>query len=256
MGAAGGTERPAGVTMTAERERILAAHRSIRVFQPEPLPDGMLERLVGEAQRAPSDATGQMYSFVRIVDATLRRRIAKLSGTQTHVVDAAEFLVVCADLHRLAGVVERSGRLPGTFPATGMHFGVVDATLAAQRLIDAAEAIGLGVCCIGGILDGIEALVELLVLPPGVLPLFGLCLGWPGEDPGERPRVATASVLHTDRYRDQGGDALEADIAVMARTTRSRDWPNVLARYFASGGIMEQRETGLRGVLARQGFSW
>jgi FMN reductase (NADPH) len=132
----------------------------------------------------------------------------------------------------------------------------VDATLAAQRLIDAAEALGLGVCCIGGILDGIEALVELLALPGGVVPLFGLCVGWPGEDPAERPRVATASVLHTDRYRDRDVGALEADVAVMAATTRSRDWPKVLARYFASGGIMEQREAALRRVLVRQGFSW
>jgi nitroreductase len=242
--------------MTGEQERILAPHRTIRVFRSEPLPDDMLERLVAEAQRAPSDATGQMYSFVRIVDVRRRREIAELSGAQAHIAEAAEFLVVCADLHRLARVLEGSGRLPGTFPAAGLHFAVVDATLAAQRLIDAAEAVGLGVCCIGGILDGIEALVELLVLPGGVLPLFGLCVGWPGEEPAARPRVASASVLHTDRYRDQDADAIQADVAAMAATTRSRDWPKVLAKYFASGGVMEEREEPLRRVLARQGFSW
>jgi FMN reductase (NADPH) len=256
MGAASRSSRLAGVTMTGEFERILAPHRTIRVFRSDPLPDGMIERLVAEAQRAPSDATGQMYSFVRIVDAGLRREIAELSGGQTHIAEAAEFLVVCADLHRLTQVLEQSGRLPGRFPAAGLHFAVVDATLAAQRLIDAAEAVSLGVCCIGGILDGIEALVELLALPVAVLPLFGLCIGWPGEEPGERPRVATASVLHTDRYRDRDVDATRADIAVMAATTRSRDWPKVLAKYFASGGVMEQREEALRRVLARQGFSW
>ena len=242
--------------MTGEPERILAPHRTIRVFRSEPLPDGMIERLVAEAQRAPSDATGQMYSFVRIVDARRRREIAELSGGQAHIAEAAEFFVVCADLHRLTRVLEQSGRLPGTFPAAGLHFAIVDSTLAAQRLIDAAEAVGLGVCCIGGILDGIEALVELLALPGGVVPVFGLCVGWPGEDPAERPRVATASVVHTDRYSDRVAGALEADIAVMAATTRSGDWPKVLAKYFASGGVMEQREESLRRVLARQGFSW
>ena len=256
MGAASRSSRLAGVTMTGDQERILAPHRTIRVFRREPLPGGMMERLVAEAQRAPSDATGQMYSFVRIVDARRRREIAELSGGQAHIAEAAEFLVVCADLHGLARVLEHGGRMPGAFPAAGLHFAVVDATLAAQRLIDAAEAVGLGVCCIGGILDGIEALIEMLALPGGVLPLFGLCVGWPGEDPAERPRVATASVLHTDRYRDRDVGALEADIAVMAATTRSRDWPKVLAKYFASGGVMEQREEALRRVLARQGFSW
>ena len=237
-------------------DRILAAHRSIRIFRPEPLPDGMTERLVLEAQRAPSDATGQMYSFVRICDRELRKRVAALSGDQRHVAEAAEFLVVCADINRLARVLEHRGEKPGRFPATGLHFALVDATLVAQRLIDAAEALGLGTVCIGGILNGIEELVEMLALPAGVLPLFGLCIGWPGEEPVERPRVAMTSVLHTDRYRQQAAEAIENDLRVMAPTTRSRDWGRVLARYFAAGGIMEQREAALRRVLERQGFAW
>ncbi|MFI5143470.1 MAG: nitroreductase family protein [Thermoanaerobaculales bacterium] len=242
--------------MSAERERILAPHRSIRAFRAEALPAGMLERLVAEAQRAPTDASGQMYSFVRVVDSTVRERIAAFSGDQQHVADAAEFLAVCSDLRRLSRVLELRGFTPGHFPAVGLHFAIVDATLAAQRLIDATEAVGLGVCCIGGILNGVEELVELLALPPSVLPLFGLCVGWPEEAPVERPRVALGAVLHQDRYRDQTRDEVEADIAAMALTTRSRDWLKVLSRYFAAGGTMEQREDALRRVLERQGFSW
>jgi len=237
-------------------DRILAAHRSIRVFRPEPLPEGMFERLVTEAQRAPSDATGQMYSFVRICDPPLRLRLSALSGDQRHIVEAAELLVVCGDLHRLARVLEHRGGRTGHFPATGLHFAVVDATLAAQRLIDAAESAGLGTVCVGGILNGIEEVVQLLALPSGVLPLFGLCVGWPGEEPGERPRVAMASVLHTDRYHDQDVEAIERDLTLMATTTRSRDWVRVLTRYFAADGIMEQREPALRRVLERQAFAW
>jgi nitroreductase len=237
-------------------ERILAPHRSVRVFRAEPLPPGTLERLVTEAQRAPSDATGQMYSFVRVADPDLRRRVAGLAGDQRHIVEASEFLVVCADLHRLARVLELRGRRPGRFPATGLHFAAVDASLAAQRLIDAAEALGLGTVCIGGILEGVEALVDLLALPAAVLPLFGLCVGWPGESPAERPRVAVASVLHTDRYRPQSPEAAESDVATMAATTRSGDWVKVLSRYFAEAGVMERREAALRRVLQRQGFAW
>ena len=235
---------------------ILAPHRSIRVFRSDPLPAGTIERLVAEAQRAPTDATGQLYSFVRVADRARRQRIAEFSGDQQHVLDAAEFLVVCADLHRLARLLELHGREAGEYPATGLHFGVIDATLAAQRLIDAAEAIGLGTVCIGGILNGVEELIEILVLPSGVLPLFGLCLGWPGEAPVARPRVALGSVLHADKYHDLTPQAAAADIAAMAPITRSGSWPSVLARYFASGGTMEQREPALRRALERQGFAW
>ena len=237
-------------------EPILAPHRSVRMFRPEPLPEGMLDRIVREAQRAPTDATAQMYSFVRVASGEIRRRIAAFSGDQSHVVDAAEFLVVCADLYRLEGELQSRGHRLGAYPAAALHFAVVDASLAAQRLVDAAEALGLGTVCIGGILNGIEELVGLLALPRGVLPLFGLCLGRPGETPVERPRVALASVLHTDRYQGQTLDAIEADIVSMAAVTRSGDWVGVLARYFAAGGTMEQREGALRRVLERQGFAW
>lgn len=237
-------------------DRILAPHRSIRVFRSEPLPDGMTERLVSDAQRAPSDATGQMYSFVRLRDRDLRLRVSELSGNQRHILEAPEFLIVCADTRRVARILAFRGEEPGRFPATALHFAAVDATLAAQRLVDAAEAVGLGTVCIGGIVTGIEALVDLLALPPGVLPLFGVCLGWPGEEPKERPRVAMASVLHTDRYRDQDTDAIERDLDAMASTTRSGDWTRVLSRYFGAGGIMEQREAGLRRALEHQGFAW
>lgn len=242
--------------MSAPPDRILAPHRSIRTFRAETLPAGMLERLVTEAQRAPTDATGQMYSFVRVVDPTARERIAAFSGDQRHIAEAAEFLVVCTDLHRLSRVLELRGFTPGRFPAAGLHFGMVDAALAAQRLIDAAEAVGLGICCIGGVINSIEELVELLALPTGVLPLFGLCLGWPAEAPAERPRVALGEVLHEGRYRNQTREEIEADVAAMALTTRSRDWLKVLSRYFAAGGTMEQREGALRRMLDRQGFAW
>ncbi|HVN76464.1 MAG TPA: nitroreductase family protein [Thermoanaerobaculaceae bacterium] len=239
-----------------DTDPILAPHRSVRAFRPEPLPGGLLARLVAEAQRAPTDATAQMYSFIRVSSAGLRARIAELAGGQSHIAEAAEFVVVCADVHRHEAVLGSRGRVPGAYPATGLHFASVDATLAAERLIDAAEALGLGTVCIGGILSGIEELVELLALPRGVLPLFGVCLGWPGEAPVERPRLALASVLHEDRYREPEAPAIDADVAAMAAITRSRDWVGILARYFAVGGTREQREAGLRRVLERQGFAW
>lgn len=235
---------------------ILAPHRSVRVFRREPLPEGTLARLVAEAQRAPTDATAQMYSFVRVTSEASRRRISELSGDQEHIVEAAEFLVVCADVHRHEAMIAARGHRPGAYPATGLHFAIVDASLAAQRLIDAAEALGLGTVCIGGILNGIEDLVEILALPRGVVPVFGLCLGWPGESPVERPRVALGSVLHEGRYHELTQEAASADVAAMAAVTRSRDWVDVLARYFAAGGTMERREEALRRVLRRQGFAW
>ena len=89
-----------------------------------------------------------------------------------------------------------------------------------------------------------------------MLPLFGLCVGWPGEAPVARPRVALTSVLHADTYHELTPEAIAADVTAMAPTTRSGDWATVLERYFAAGGTMEEREPALRRALERQGFAW
>lgn len=238
-----------------ENDQILQVHRSIRSYRPEPVGEELLARLLATAQHAPTDATAQMATLIRIRDRELRQRIATLSGEQEHVCEAAEFFVVCADIHRLQAILIASELVPGQYPGTGLHFATVDATLVAQRLVDAAEMVGLGTCCIGGVLNGIEELVELLALPPGVVPLFGLCLGWPAEQPPARPRVALESMVHIDRYGNYPEPQIAEDVAAMAAITRSGDWLRVLSSYFASGGIMEEREWPWRRALARQGFA-
>lgn len=238
-----------------ENDQILQVHRSIRSYRPEPVGEELLARLLATAQHAPTDATAQMATLIRIRDRELRQRIATLCGEQEHVCEAAEFFVVCADIHRLQAILTASELVPGQYPGTGLHFATVDATLVAQRLVDAAETVGLGTCCIGGVLNGIEELVELLALPPGVMPLFGLCLGWPAEQPPARPRVALESMVHTDRYGNYSEPQIAEDVAAMAAITRSGDWLRVLSSYFASGGVMEEREWPWRRALARQGFA-
>ncbi|HNX50505.1 MAG TPA: nitroreductase family protein [Thermoanaerobaculaceae bacterium] len=247
----------AGPTSLAGSDQILPVHRSIREYRPDPIPAELLVRLLTTAQHAPTDATAQMATLIRVADPELRARIARLSGEQDHILTAPEFFVVCADLFRLQTILEANGLTAGRYPASGLHFATVDAALVAQRLVDAAEICGLGICCIGGILDAIEEVVELLVLPSGVVPLFGLCLGWPAEEPQERPRVALDSMVYTDRYGNYAGPSIEQDVATMAAITSRGDWLNVLATYFGSGGVMEEREWPWRRVLARQGFaSW
>ena len=42
---------------------------------------------------------------------------------------------------------------------------------------------------------------ELLALPERVVPVAGLCVGWPAEPGGVTPRLGLEITLHEDRYR-------------------------------------------------------
>lgn len=233
---------------------LLAPHRSIRRFKPQPVPEAVLLAVLSEAQRAPTDATAQMYSLVRIKDRDLRLAISQACGGVPPMESAPEFFLVCADLHRVQALLQLEGLPAGSFPHIGLHFATVDATLVAQRLMDAAEAAGLGVCPIGAIVNGIARLPQLCQLPPLVMPLFGLCLGFPEEDPPWRPRLPLSLVVHENTYRSPQQEELQQAAALMNPITRSGSWLSVLARYFAAGGIMEEREASFRTTLEQQGF--
>lgn len=235
-------------------QRYLVPHRSVRQFKPDPVPEELVQELLREAQRAPTDATAQMYSLVRIKDRKLRLALSAGCGGVPPMEAAPEFFVICADLARLRLLLSLEDQKLGDFPAIGLHFATVDATLVAQRLMDAAEAAGLGVCPIGALANGIEEVVRLLQLPPLVMPLFGLCLGYPQEEPPERPRLPLSLVLFTDAYGLLPSAVLKEASELMNPITRSGHWLGILSRYFAERGTMEERETAWRKTLRAQGF--
>ena len=88
------------------------------------------------------------------------------------------------------------------------HFiiATTDCTLAAQNAVVAAESLGLGICYIGGIRNDPQQVADLLELPDQVYPVFGLCLGWPDQDPMLKPRLPLSVTLKEERY-DESNDA-------------------------------------------------
>ncbi len=238
---------------TEDVRAFFERHRTVRRYRPEPMPAEHLDTILFAAQHAPTDATAQMYSFIRLVNPELRARVADLTRNP-HFATGAEAFVVCMDVARLRALLELRGYTFGEWSATSVHFGIGDAVLAGQTMLLAAEMLGYQGCWIGGVLSALPELVALLGLPPGVLPFAGLTLGLPDESPAQRPRVARALVLHEDRYHLPDADALERALADMAPITARGDWAQTLARYFATGGTMEDRERQLRAVLAAQGF--
>lgn len=226
---------------------------SVRKFKPEPLREGDLDKLLLAAQRAPTDATAQMYSLLRVTDPALRAELARLSNNP-HIQVAAEFFLVLADVHRLRRLVEYRGGAWGYWPRTAAHFAIVDAVLAGSALAIMAESLGYGICWIGGVLECIEQIGELCALPTGVFPVAGLCVGVPEEIPAPRPRLGRALVVHENRYREPEPTELERAYGDMRPITRSGDWYKVLERYFTRGGIMEQRELAYQRFTTRQGF--
>ena len=181
----------------------LLAHRSVRAFAPTALPDGILETLVAAAQSASSSSNLQSWSVVAVEDPEKKARLSELAGAQAFIRQAPLLLVWLADLSRNERVAaEQHVTLEAINYLETLFIGIIDAALAAQNAVVALESLGLGAVYVGAIRNKPEAVAAELGLPPRVMPVFGLSVGYPDSavPTGVKPRLPQRAVLHHETY--------------------------------------------------------
>lgn len=241
-----------------EMLRLLMAHRSIRKFTTRAIEPELLAEIVSCGQAAATSSFLQGATLIQVNDKASRKALAVLAGNQRHVETCAEFLVFCADLRRAGNCCERHQK--GFSGEYTEHFMIatIDTALFAQNVVIAAESLGLGICYIGGIRNNPREVSDLLRLPQGVYPVFGLCLGYPDQNPEVKPRLPLSVVLKQDVYDDSGD----------AETIASYD-ERVKEYYYARTGgghgtpwslqvatlLSEKSRPHMRAFLAEQGFT-
>lgn len=182
-------------------------HRSVRHFAEDLLSKETVQSLIACAQSASTSSNLQLYSIISVADPGRRAQLAELCANQAHVLRAPLFLAFFADHYR----VKQAGTAVGE-QCSGLDYNefytmaVIDASLAAERLVCAAEASGLGVCYIGALRNNPQGVADFFELPPGVVGLFGLCVGVPdiNKDASLKPRIGQSSVYFEEKYRSSG----------------------------------------------------
>lgn len=185
-----------------ETIETMFAHRSIRAFKDKPLSEEQIHTLVKAAQSASTSSYIQAYSIIGVKDKEKKKQLAELAGGQSYVEKNGHFFVFCADFNRHQATSEMHGTdVTETVQSTEKFMvGLIDAALAAQNASIAAESMGLGICYIGGIRNDLEKVNDLLNLPQYVVPLFGLCVGYPDQEPDVKPRLPLENIYHVDEY--------------------------------------------------------
>jgi nitroreductase len=197
----------------------MRSHRSIRAFSDQKITAEQRAAILDAAQSASTSSFLQCSSIIRITDTDVREALVTLSGGQKYVAQAAEFWVFCADFNRNQQICPEAQ----LGLAEQLLLGCVDTALMAQNAMVAAESLGLGGCYIGGIRNNIAEVTTLLGLPKFVLPLFGLCLGSPEQDPDTKPRMPTAMLVHENRYQPVDPELLAEYDRELVAYYQSRD---------------------------------
>lgn len=254
--------RPKAASKLSYALETMLAHRSVRAFLPDALPEGVLEWAIAAASSASTSSNMQAWSVIAIRDPAMRDLMAQLSGNQEHVRKAPVFLAWVADLSRLERAAQREDKPDIVLDYLDFFLvSVVDAALAAQNAAIAFEAAGLGINYIGGIRSHVKEVAAALALPPRSFVAFGMCVGWP--DPAHpasiKPRLPQSVVLHDEKYghHAEAGliDAydLRASAFQQEQNLPPRRWTAHAARQATDHAYVNKRKD-LHDVLRALGF--
>jgi len=193
--AGGSGETPAIV------DRIMA-RKTVRRYTSELPPEPLLDLLTAAALSASSKSDFQQASILRVADPVVRAEIGAMFPAMPWIGVAPAFFVFLGDARRLQRIGDMRGKSVDNGVLEGFFNATVDAALALQTFILAAESAGLGCCPISVIRNKIDQVAPLLGLPDQVFPVAGLCVGYPADAGHVSLRLPRAATVHLDRYND------------------------------------------------------
>ena len=162
--------------MSEETLSLIWSRRTIRDFERREVEKETVDKLKAMTLRAPSAGNMEMYSILEVEDKEKKKQLAAICDNQKMIENAPLVWIFLCDMEKWKRYFTFS-KSPEKFnipmPELGagdMLLSFEDAVIAAENSVIAAEALGLGSCYIGDVLENGEKLVELFSLPRHVIP--------------------------------------------------------------------------------------
>jgi len=195
--------------------------RSIRKFKPDPVSDELLLQLLESARLAPSGSNTQPWRFIVVKDAETRQKLQEASYNQRHVGQAPVVIACCADIKAFGEFPERIDELiaVGALPektrevfVPSLKKGGMSADIKWHLLIAAtgntdiaiehialqAVELGLGTCWVRWFDD--NKVKEILEIPKNIEIIALIPVGYPAENPPQRPRFDLEKIVYYEKY--------------------------------------------------------
>ena len=191
---------------------VIEKRRSIRLYDPAPLAEQEKEAILHAAMRAPTAGAMMLYTIIEVNDSNKRAKLAETCDHQPFIATAPYLLLFLADYQRWMDLYEASGAparadelgIPSRPPGEGdLVLALMDALIAAQTAVIAAESLGIGSCYIGDIIENWEVHQQLFDLPRYTFPAALICFGRAARTPPgpQTARFERKYIVHSDSYR-------------------------------------------------------
>jgi len=201
------------MTAAGELECALRARRSVRRFKDTPVPAELVSRVIEAGTWAPSAGNRQLWEFTVVIAESVKERLAEIvrvfwasiakSTDAGSIVDEIKEYSGSFDWFSQAPVIVAvSARDPDAYlthllgdEAADVAGAKTSAAMAAQNLMLAAHALGLGTCCLTGPLAAQPDLKQALGLGKRQNLVCLIAMGYPAETPAAQPRRPLREVM-------------------------------------------------------------
>ena len=163
------------------------SRRSIRKYQNKAVPAELISDLLEAAMAAPSAVGKDPWHFIVVQSRETLDKITGILPNGKMLREAPVAFIVCGDINK-AHRQEESYLLQ-------------DLSAAVENILIAANALELGSCWLGihPREDRITGVRQLLGLPDNIIPMSGIAIGWPAEQPESRTRFKEERV-HLEKW--------------------------------------------------------
>lgn len=221
---------------------LMLAHSSVRRFTDEPISDQDLEAIISAGRAASTWKNFQSYSIV-VVRSKEKKEALHALTPQPAVLQADTILLFVGDHNRAskAAALHQANFDPkGT---ENLLISSVDAALAGQNALLAAESLGYGGVFIGMIRYAAREIADLFALPDYTYPVFCIALGRPAQQFPVKPRLPQEFVVFQEEYQEQDVEAIRTYDRIQSDYAGARQKETWSERLVAQFGQAEHPET-------------
>lgn len=166
---------------------VIFTRRSIRKYQDEPVPEELIADLLEAGMAAPSAVARDPWHFIVVKNRATMEKIVQIQPHARMLRQAPLLFIVCGDINLAHDQL--------------LSYMLQDLSAAVENILIAANALGLGACWLGihPREERIAGIKQLFDLPDNIIPMCGIAIGFPAEQPEPRTRYREERV-HVEKW--------------------------------------------------------
>ncbi len=161
--------------------------KTVRDFTDKPVSKETIEELIKAGMAAPTAVNSQPWEFIVVTDKNMMKEFAQSLQFSRMLDTATAAIIVCTD--------------PQKSKDKDLNYAVIDATLASENILIAAESVGLGGAWVAIYPKNtvVDYMRKTLNIPESIIPLNVIPLGFPVGN--EKPKNKfNQNVIHYEKW--------------------------------------------------------